>query len=752
MLGFLRKNQKYFLLFISIVIITSFLFVGINQRIPKGEAKKEVLLGHAVDGSSIYVKEIEQMVRFCITDRFDKPSKKNGIINFLNDGVIRKDIIESGLATLLLENDFDRIRPELQDKLCQFQKFSSYTHPENPSISLENIYARFAPELLETLEKFRMNTEISPLVFSEIVSMYRQQQKLQPELIRQFLIYEEKVSKVRPDPHLINKDLQLFHAYSLDEWFGKKFIELTCQFIHHCALEAKHRGYSISLDETRKELQQKSYEALQSLAGKEKLSVEDFSSYYHQMIHLLGMQEEEVLHIWQKVMLFRKLLQDIVHGVVFEGSGLSDYFRYAKEKISITKYQIPKSLICKNIWDILQLQFYITKTSVDENPLHLPVESLSVAEIKTHTPELIEHAYEISIVEKSLPDLFQHISLQEMWKWQMNNWNLLQDTFVEIRSCISEVPGERLHYLDGLDHAVRMRIDEFTKKQILRADPSRIEGILSTTAFDNRIITVPVFGKIAALKGFTTNIELIAFLDEYAENKLPVQKIDFDQGIFYQIQGINRKSESVITFVRAKKEGILNHLLYKELQTFYSNDLGSHMGLDKNKSFEEVKELVGLKKYQSLFQQLDNWAVANIDDPVKGCEMYIKYRLHPWLLNQRDVLQESAQVYSASTYGEQWNLEKSILVVTRAEAKLEQIPEENFDSPINNWSSICLFNEEQLGFFQVNNRTFPTKEEFTSFILNNQSMLFLEMKQELTRELLQNFPKIPYVEEVFENA
>lgn len=751
MLGFLRKNQKCFLLFISIIIITSFLFVGINQRIPKVEAKKEILLGRAVDGSSIYVKEIEQMVRFCRTDRFDRPSKKNGIINFLNDGVIRKDIIESGVATLLLENDFDRIRPELQEKLCQFQKFSSYTHPENPSISLENIYARFTPELLETLQKFRMNTEVSPLVFSEIVSMYRQQQKLQPELIRQFLIYEEKVSKVRPDPHLINKDLQLFHAYSLDEWFGEKFVELTCQFIHHCALEAKHRGYSISIDETRKELQQKSYEALQSLAGKEKLSIEDFSSYYYQMIHLLGMQEEEVLHIWQKVMLFRRLLQDIVHGVVFEGSGLSDYFTYAKEKISITKYQIPKSLICKNIWDILQLQLYITKTSL-ENTLHLPAEPLSIAEIKTHTPELIEHAYEISIAEKSMTDLFQHISLQEMWKWQMNNWKLLQDTFVDIRSCTSEIPGDRLHYLDGLDHALRMRIDEFAKKQILRADPSRIEEILSNSAFDNRVITVPVFGNIAALQGFTKNIELIAFLDEYAENKLPVQKIDFDQEIFYQIQGINKKSESVITFARAKEEGILHDLLYKELQSFYSNNLDSHLEFGKNKSFEEVKEFIGLKKYESLFQQLDRWAMANIDDPVKDCEMYIKYRLHPWLLKQRDALQQNPQAYSTCTYAEQWNLEKSVSVVTRAEAKLEQILEENFDSPINNWSPICLFNEEQLGFFQINNRIFPTKEEFTSFILNNQSMLFLEMKQELTRELLQKFPKIPYVEEVFENA
>lgn len=748
MLGFLRKNQKYFLLFISIVIITSFLFVGINQRIPKGEAKKEILLGRGVDGSSIYVKEIEQMVRFCITDRFDRPSKKNGIINFLNDGVIRKDIIENGLAPLLLENDFDRIQPELQDKLCQFQKFSSYIHPENPSISLENIYARFTPELLETLQRFRMNTEISPFVFSEIVSMYRQQQKLQPELIRQFLVYEEKVSKVRPDPHLINKDLQLFHAYSLDEWFGKKFIELTCQFIHHCALEAKHRGYSISLDETRKELQQKSYDALQSLAGKEKLSIEDFSSYYHQMIHLLGMQEEEVLHIWQKVMLFRRLMQDIVHGVVFEGSGLSDYFTYAKEKISITKYQIPKSLICKNIWDILQLQLYITKTSLDENTLHLPDECLPIAEIKSHTPELIEHAYEISIIEKTLPDLFQHISLQEMWKWQMDNWDLLQDTFVDIRSYISDVPGDRLHYLDGLDHALRMRIDEFAKKQILKADPARIEEILSSTPFDNRVITVPIFGNSAALKGFTNNVELIAFLDEYAENKLLVQKIDFDREIFYQIQGVTKKNESVIAFACAKERGILNDLLYKELQNFYT----SHADLKDKRPFEEIKELIGLKKYQSLFQQLDDWAMANINDPVKGSDMYIKYRLYPWLLNQRDAMQQNPQICSTSTYGEQWNLEKSISVVTRAEAKLEKIPEENFDFPINSWSPICSFNEEKVGFFQVSNRIFPTKEEFTSFILNNQSMLFLEMKQELTRELLQNFPKIPYVEEVSENA
>lgn len=748
MLGFLRKNQKCFLLFISIIIITSFIFVGINQKIPKREAKKEIVLGHGMDGSSIYVKEIEQMVRFFTTDRFDQPSMKNGIVNFLNDGVIRKDIIENGFATLLLENDFDRIKPELEDKICQFQNFSTYVHPESSSISLENMYAKFSPELLENLQKFRMNTEMSPLIFSQVVSIYQQQQKLQPELIRQFLLYEEKISKVRPDPHLVNKDLQLFHAYSLDDWFGKKFVELTCQFIHHCALEAKHRGYSIPLDEVRRELQKKSWDAIQSLAGKQEVAIEEFSSYYYQMIHLLGMQEEEVLLIWQKVMLFRSLLQDILQGVVFEGSGLSDYFTYAKEKVSITKYEIPKSLICKNIWDILQLQLYITKTSPFENTLHLPTEYLPITEIKTKVPELIEHAYEISIVEKSLQDLFQNISLQEMWKWQMNHWNLLQDTFVDIGSYASDVPSDRLYYLDGLDHDVRTQIDEFTKKQILKADPARIKEILSNTGFDNRIITLSSFGNSTVLKGFTNNKEFIAFLEEHAKNKLPLHKIDFDQGIFYQIESIIKKGDSVIPFARAKAEGILNYLLSKELQSFSS----SHPDFKNKENFEEIKELVGLQKYQPLFQQLEEWIMANIDNAIKGPEMYTRYRLHPWLLKQRNSLQDSNQKCSISTYEEQWKLEKSISVVTRAEAKLQQIPEEIFNYSTNTWSSICSFNEEKSGFLQINNRISPRKEEFTSFILNNQSMLFLEMKHELIRELLQNLPKIPYVDEVSQNA
>lgn len=748
MLGFLRKNQKCFLLFISIVIITSFIFVGINQKIPKREVKKEIVLGHGIDGSLISAKEIEQMVRFCVTDRFDQPSMKNRSINFLNDGVIRKDIIENGLATLLLEHDFDRIKPELENKISQFQKFSTYEHPENPSISLENMYAKFSPELLENLQKFRMNTEINPLIFSQIVSLYQEQQKLQPELIRQFLLYEEKISKVRPDPHLINKDLQLFHAYSLDDWFGKKFVELTCQFIHHCALEAKHRGYSIPLDEVRRELQKKSWDAIQSLAGKEKVSIEEFSSYYHQMIHLLGMQEEEVLLIWQKVMLFRSLLQDILQGVVFEGSALSDYFTYANEKVSVTKYEIPKSLICKNIWDILQLQLYIAKTSPFENTLDLPTEYLPIREIKRKIPELIEHTYEISIVEKSLQDLFQSISLQEMWKWQMNNWNVLQDAFVDILSYVSDVPGDRLHYLDGLDHDIRRQIDEFTKKQILKRDPSRIKEILSNTIFDNRIITLSSFGNSTVLKGFTDNKEFIVFLEENTKNKLPIHKIDFDQGIFYQIESIVKKGESIIPFARAKEEGILNYLLSKNLKNFYS----SHPDFKNKKNFEEIKELVGLKKYQPFFQELEKWIKANIDNVIKGPEMYTRYRLHPWLLKQRNSLQDRDQKCTISPHQEQWKLEKSTLVVTRSEAKLQQIPEEIFNYLTNTWSSICSFNEEKLGFLQINNRIFPKKEKFTSFILNNQSMLFLEMKQELIRALLQNLPKIPYVEEVSQNA
>lgn len=749
MLGFLRKNQSYFLLFISIVIITSFLFFGTTQKIPERKPKKEILLGVAADGSSIYLREIEQMVRFCVTDRFDNPSIKTGVVNFLNDGVIRNDIIKSGLAELLLENDFDRIQPELQAKLSQFQGFSSYIHPQKPSINLENIYARFAPELLETLQKFRTHTEATPLVFSDLISMYQQQQKLQPELIRQYLLYEEKISVATPDPHLINKDLQLFHAYSLDEWFGKKFVELTCQFIHHCASEAVQRGYSIQLDEVKRDLQKKSYEALQTLAGGKKLSIEDFSSYYYQMIHLLGMEEEEVLLIWQKIMLFRRLLQDITQGVVFEGSGLLDYFKYAKEKISITKYQIPKNLIFNDIWDLLQLQFYITKTSLGENALELPSDSLPITEIKSHSPEFIEHIYEICITEKSISDLFQHIPLQEMWKWQINNWALLQDTFPDIRSCISDNPGDQLHYLDEMDHNLRMRIDEFTKKQILKENPLRIEKILSEGTKENRILTIPTYGNSTALKGFIKNTELITFLDKYREKESVIQKVDLDKEIFYQIERVSKKGESIITFARAKEEGILNEFLHRELQNFYDEGLCTEEVLEK--PFEEMKELIGLEKYQTLLHQLDNWCIANIGHPAENPDMYIKYRLYPWLHTQRNKLQ-SSQGHINSTYGGQWNLEKSISILNRSQARSEQIPEENFDAPINSWSPICYFNEEKIGFFQLDNRILPAKEEFTSFILTNQSLLFLEMKHELTRELLQNFPKIAYVDEVTENA
>lgn len=730
------------------MIITSFIFVGINQKIPKREVKKETLLGHGIDGSPIYVREIEQMVHFCKTDRFDQPSMKNGVINFLNDGVIRKDIIENGLAILLLENDFERIKPELENKIGQFQRFSTYVHSETSSISLENLYAKFSPELLENLEKFRKNTEINPRIFSQLVSIYQQQQKLQPELIRQFLLYEEKISKVKPDPHLINKDLQLFHAYSLEDWFGKKFVELVCQFIHHCALEAKHRGYSIPLNEVRKELHQKSWDAIQCLSGKQEVSAEEFTSYYYRMIHLLGMQEEEVLLIWQKVMLFRRLLQDILQGVVFEGSGLYDYFSYAKEKVSLTKYELPKSLVCKNIWDILQLQLYITKTSPFENTLYLPTKSLPIVEIKNKIPELIEYAYEISIVEKSFQDLFQSISLQEMWKWQMNNWNILQDTFLEIRSCVSDIPADRLHHLDGLDHASRTQIDEFTKKQILKADPSRIKEILSNTVCENRIITLSFFGNSTVLKGFTDNKELIAFLEEHAKNKVPVHKIDFDQGIFYEIENVNKKGELIISFARAKEEGILNHLLSKELQSFYR----SHPNFKNKENFQEIKELVGLKKYQTLFEQLEEWITANIDSTTKGPELYTKYRLYPWLLEQRKILEDNHQICAVSPYQEQWKLEKSIALVNRSDAKRQKIPEELFNYSINTWSPIYSFNEEKVGFLQINNRISPKKEEFTSFIGDNQSLLFLEMKQELTREFLRNFPKIPFLEEVSHNA
>ena len=123
--------------------------------------------------------------------------------NFLNDGVIEKDFLSSGLAVMLSRSYFEEVRPDLDERIKKIHHFRPYAHPSSAQISAENAWGRFAPDFLK---RFRLLKEKSHQPTSESLALmsqlYLDQAGLPPDLLRQILQMQQSRAgrPARPSP------------------------------------------------------------------------------------------------------------------------------------------------------------------------------------------------------------------------------------------------------------------------------------------------------------------------------------------------------------------------------------------------------------------------------------------------------------------------------------------------------------------------------------------------------------------------
>src|SRR6266436_8325966 len=108
MLQFFRKYQKIFFVVVTVFIVISFTFFGtFSTMIPDRQIPDRVI-GKAVDGSKLSYREVEALTRFLSTSREDRSLIYSGKMpNLLNDNVIHKDFLTTGMGVMLAEKYFD---------------------------------------------------------------------------------------------------------------------------------------------------------------------------------------------------------------------------------------------------------------------------------------------------------------------------------------------------------------------------------------------------------------------------------------------------------------------------------------------------------------------------------------------------------------------------------------------------------------------------------------------------------------------
>jgi hypothetical protein len=430
MLDFFRQYQRYFFFVITVVVIASFIFFGTYSTLGEGGGeRKDVTIGHAIDGSEMRLSEVQKLSYFLASDQ---------------DGLVGSDLLKTRIAHLLAQEYFEAMKGDLELKLQKIKRFKSYVHPEAPFLSAKGVWDHFLPEMAPQIEALQKEKAATPDLFEKLSSLYLCQARLHPEVLRRILIHQhQQYPWLTVDQRLSHEDLSLFGFHTPADWFGKTFIDLAAQFILNGAAIAESKGYTVSMEEAKGDLLRQ------------------------------GLEERTAPEIWRKVLLFRKYFQDVGGAAFVDTLPYKDFAEFAKEVAVVQKYSWPIRL--KNGQDLAAFKLYVD-TVCKKGKTLLPTEFLSVEEVEKKNPELVATVYKAKVAEVNRKEVALKPTMKEVWEWQMSHWPQLKKKF-----SLADAEGRenRFALLEQLSPKQRGEIDAFTRQCLVDENPTWIEEALA---------------------------------------------------------------------------------------------------------------------------------------------------------------------------------------------------------------------------------------------------------------------------------
>lgn len=637
MLGFFRKYQRYFFLVVTVVIIISFSFFGTYSTITNTSTREQIAFV-AVDGTQVSRSELDQLVMFISTDSEDK-LLFGGMWgpNFLNDGVIKKDFFQTGLAELLAAQYPGEIAQDLMTRHEKEKRYSLYAHPQAQFLSVQTVWNYISPDIKTNFDALRANENPnSPEAITERVRLYLAERKLPAPLLRQVLMYQQKqYSWLPPDPNLERMDLSLFGYHTIEDWFGPRFVRLLAEFIINASIIAEQKGYQVSKADAIADLIHNSEISYKQNLDNPNLGVASGNEYFTEQLHRMQLDQNNAAAIWTKVMLFRRLFHDVGNAVFVDPLMFQKYNDYAMETVEGELYRLPPDLRLGNYRDLQKFEIYlnaISKRPEDEKSLlTLPSKFYTVAEVAKNNPELVQKRYLLEVAQYDKNTLQTKVGVKETWNWEVEdkNWSALQKEFPELGNKKAVSRDERFAALDSLDDKSRAKVDSFARKAIVENHPEWLDTALQEADAKRLTLGLHLKGGKTPFAGLRKNEELMRLLDKapLGVQDISLSKFSADGNIYYRITVVDRSSEQeILTFGDAQKDGVLDELLDKQLEAYYQQVRDSHpkefQQDDKSwKPYAEVKDQVADLYFAKILKAIRNdyaaaIAPAKVPDPM----------------------------------------------------------------------------------------------------------------------------------------
>lgn len=719
MMQFLRKHQRVLFIIITAVTIASFLFFGTFSGNRGEDFVPDKEVGKAVDGSSIMQRDVLAMTRF---------------LSLANPEVIQKDLIGTGLASILVEKYFESIGPEFQTRLDQLKRYKPYVHPQAPALSAEEVWKRFIPQMNQILEALKMSSA-SPQTFVLYCNLYLNQTAFPPQLLKRILSYQlQEQGWIQPDHLMTEQRLSILGYQSVDQWFGERFMNVVSQFLINSAVIAEEKGYKISTQEARADLLQTAMSTLKGYAPQSNVSYQDASDFFHQQLQVCGLDELTAVKVWKRVMLFRRLFEDVGHSVLVDPLSYEQFAEYSGERALIELYQLPEYFRFKDFRSLLRFQLYLDAVAPKSRSAlkSIPQQFLSSAELEGKTPELVYSRFELEFSRVTQEEIAQKVTLKETWNYETSDlgWAFLTQEFPALRRKAASSGEERFQVLEGVEPTLRTKIDQAARTQILAAHPEWIEENFQKTTPQKVSVALRSGGATPPFDDVTEPTALLSHL--YSGNEgdtLPLYTSP--RGALYRIKLLQKAArKEIMTFKEAVREGVLDALLDRQLEEAYDTVKKKdpqifQLANGAWRPLQEVKDLVGAKLYSDVLKP----------DFAEACA----HRFAAFMQEAKKSIQTRGEGSSfthqtGDPLKDQFLLTKNQREVKRSDP-LTLSKEELFTQTAGYWSSVSTPSNGDLAFFRLIELQ-KSRENVADKVEEGQKILGVDAKRLLTRQIL----------------
>jgi GcvH upstream region-like protein len=735
MLELLRKYQKSLFLVVAIVVISSFVFFGTFSAMMEGPTQTDRIIGRRVDGSPLQWRAHQALVRFLAVDREDSATiGRHAAPNLLNDGVLKKDFLRTGIAETLAKQSWDLLKNNFAERMERIQKYKAYEHPDAPFISARAVWERFAPAINREWSEIQAMNEPSSDLFARISHLYYLQTALPAEWLRHVLtLHQQQYSWLAPDPRLREDDLSLFGFRTATDWFGKDFIDLVAEFIENGAIEAERQGYAVSLVEAKAALRQNFEEARRRLQ-EAKLP---FELSYADQLRALGLDEGEAAALWRKVMLMRRYFGDIGEAVLIDRLPYDQFTAVASETAKVVVYEWPSSLKMTNALDLLAFETYLKAVAPPVTDLAtLPRSFFSPQEAAQNAPELVatEYTAKVAVIDKRETSLTA--PLKEVWRYesQEEGWKQLRKEFAFLQHLTPTSEEERFKALETLDPVNRGKVDLFARRRLLDRHPEWIDDALTKAVpketsliLSGGAISLP---HVADPKKLGALFEQIPTRPEEALSEL--QRFDSGDAVF-RFENIAKISDPKIkTFEQARRDGSLARIVDRALQQAHPR-LKSRLAPEKQAlAWTEVKEDLAELLLSDMKKQILKTAPKE-ETHFASCRLLAAAHAAQELVKQGG--QDCLQTPGDDPLVAQFKLVRTEREVPRT-AEEDWMTHESFERPTHQWSPVHVAEDGSVQFIYLEDRLTARDTPILEHLNFGKMMLVSDAQRILAQQLL----------------